>query len=64
MYYKWSKDFVEAGKRRLNGDTVREANTEEANDLRYENVTYFYNETVTKFSVVIPCLQCYNRDTF
>lgn len=37
MYYKWSKDFLEAGKRRLNGDTVREANTEEVNDLRSEN---------------------------
>ncbi len=37
MYYKWSKDFLEAGKRRLNGDTVREANSEEVNDLRSEN---------------------------
>jgi transposase len=37
MYYKWSKDFLEAGKRRLNGDTIREANTEEVNDLRAEN---------------------------
>jgi transposase len=37
MFYKWSKDFLEAGKRRLNGDTVREANTEEVNDLRSEN---------------------------
>lgn len=37
MYYKWSKDFLEAGKRRLNGDTVREANTDEVNDLRSEN---------------------------
>lgn len=37
MYYKWSKDFLEAGKRRLNGDTVREANTEEVNELRSEN---------------------------
>lgn len=25
LYYKWSKDFMEAGKRRLNGDTMREA---------------------------------------
>ena len=25
MYYKWSKAFLEAGKRRLNGDTKREA---------------------------------------
>jgi transposase len=25
MYYKWSKGFLEAGKRQLNGDTIREA---------------------------------------
>ena len=37
MYYKWSKDFLEAGKKRLNGDTVREANTAEVKDLRDEN---------------------------
>jgi transposase len=37
LYYKWSKDFLEAGKRRLNGDTVREANSEEVTDLRKEN---------------------------
>ncbi|MFC2076690.1 transposase [candidate division KSB1 bacterium] len=27
LYYRWSKDFLEAGKKRLQGDTVREANT-------------------------------------
>jgi len=37
MYYKWSKDFLEAGKKRLNGDTVREANSEEVKDLKDEN---------------------------
>lgn len=37
MYYKWSKDFLEAGKKRLNGDTVREANTAEVKELRDEN---------------------------
>ncbi len=37
QYYKWSKDFLEAGKKRLNGDTIREANTEEVNGLRVEN---------------------------
>lgn len=38
-YFKWSKDFIEAGKKRLSGDTVREANTEEVQDLRKENDT-------------------------
>ena len=37
LYYRWSKDFIEAGKKRLNGDTQREANTSEVNDLRKEN---------------------------
>jgi transposase len=36
-YYRWSKDFLEAGKKRLNGDTQREANTDEVSDLREEN---------------------------
>ena len=34
LYYRWSKDFMEAGKRRLQGDTVREANTSEVSQLR------------------------------
>ena len=37
LYYRWSKDFIEAGKSRLNGDTVREANTSEVSGLRKEN---------------------------
>lgn len=37
-YYKWSKDFMEAGKRRLSGDTMREANTSEVQELRGENM--------------------------
>lgn len=37
LYYKWSKEFLEAGKRRLAGDTVREATSSEVNDLRGEN---------------------------
>ena len=36
LYYRWSKDFLEAGKKRLNGDTEREANTAEVTALRKE----------------------------
>lgn len=36
-YYKWMKDFMEAGKKRLNGDTLREANTTEVHELKGEN---------------------------
>ena len=28
LYYRWSKDFLEVGKKRLSGDTVREAKRE------------------------------------
>ena len=34
LYYRWSKDFLEAGKKRLSGDTSREANTDEVKELR------------------------------
>ena len=37
LYYRWSKDFLEAGKKRLQGDTVREANSQEVSGLRSEN---------------------------
>ena len=37
LYDRWSKDFLEAGKRRLAGDTVREANSDEVVDLKKEN---------------------------
>ncbi len=36
VYYKWPKDFMEAGKRRLAGDTAHAANTDEVKDLRGE----------------------------
>jgi len=34
LYYKWSKDFLEAGKKRLAGDITRQANTDEVKALR------------------------------
>ena len=37
MYYKWSKAFLEAGKRQLNGDTIREAGSDEVRELRKES---------------------------
>jgi transposase len=37
MYYKWSKEFLEAGKQRLVGDTKREADSQEVDELRNEN---------------------------
>jgi transposase len=37
MYYKWSKEFLEAGKSRLAGDIKRQATSEDVDDLRAEN---------------------------
>jgi len=37
LYYRWSKDFLEAGKKRLQGDTMREATSSEVTGLRSEN---------------------------
>ena len=36
LYYTWSKEFMEAGKRRLAGDTARAATSDEVKDLRRE----------------------------
>ena len=38
LYYRWSKEFLEAGKRRLAGDTVREATSDEVKNLRQETL--------------------------
>jgi transposase len=37
VYYRWSKEFLEAGKQRLSGNTQREATSDEVGDLRKEN---------------------------
>lgn len=36
-YFKWSKEFIEAGKRRISGDTLREASRDEVSELRKMN---------------------------
>ena len=38
LYYRWSKEFLEAGKKRLAGDTAREATSDEVKNLRREAV--------------------------
>jgi len=37
LYYRWSREFLEAGKKRLEGDTQREAGTTEVKELRKQN---------------------------
>jgi transposase len=38
LYYSWSKEFLEAGKKRLAGDTARQATSAEVQDLRAESL--------------------------
>lgn len=37
QFYSWNKEFMEAGKKRLNGDVIREATSDEVSDLKKEN---------------------------
>jgi transposase len=37
MFYKWNKEFLEAGKKRLAGDVTRESTSDEVADLKKEN---------------------------
>jgi transposase len=37
LYYKWSKEFLEAGKQRLAGNTKRQADSQEVSEMRQEN---------------------------
>ena len=39
LYYSWSKEFLEAGKRRLSGDTARQATSPEVKELRSESLS-------------------------
>lgn len=56
LYYKWSKDFLEAGKKRLTGDTDRDATSGEVQHLKKENDNlkkaladlYLHNELLKK----------------
>ena len=49
VYYKWLKDYMEAGKSRLKGDTIRDANKAEVEALKRENARL--KELVAELSV-------------
>ena len=47
IYYKWSKDFMEAGKKWLAGDTARAANTDESlNNVTPADVYFWRDKTI------------------
>ncbi|NVK21974.1 MAG: transposase [Kangiellaceae bacterium] len=48
LYYRWSKDCLEAGKKRLSGDTVREANSEEVKTAEKSALNTSRNDVVIR----------------
>ena len=52
LYYRWSKEFLEAGKKRLAGDTARAATSDEVKELRQE---------ASALKEVVPELMLENR---
>ena len=54
QFYRWNKEFLEAGKKRLAGDTTREATSDEVAELRKENQRLKENlaELVIRYDIV------------
>ena len=62
LYYKWSKEFLEAGKKRLTGDTECQATTGEIKDLRREVLNAEWFATTRQAQTVINTwLRQYNH---
>jgi transposase len=58
LYYKWSKEFLEAGKQRLIGDTQRQADSQEVVEMRneLEQLKQVVAELMLKNRVLTPAL--------
>jgi len=58
LYYKWSKEFLEAGKQRLVGDTHRQADSQEVVEMRneVEQLKLVVAELMLKNQVLTPAL--------
>lgn len=58
-YYKWNKEFIEAGKARLEGDILREATSSEVQDLRTQNqeLKVALAELVLRYDIVKKSLK-------
>ena len=53
-YYKWNKEFIEAGKKRLSGDEARDATSDEVKELRKENAVLkeSFADLVIRYDIV------------
>ena len=58
-YYKWNKDFIEAGKSRLEGDILREATSDDVKELRNENLRLkeALADLVVRYDAVKKCVK-------
>ena len=64
LYYRWSKEFLEAGKKRLQGDTQRQATSDEVGLLRKENARLkeLVAETILENRVLKKSVTGYDSD--
>ena len=64
LYYRWSKEFLEAGKKQLQGDTRREATSNEVSSLRKENARLkeLVAETILENRVLKKSVTGYDSD--
>ncbi len=63
QFYKWNKEFLEAGKKRLSGDTVREATSDEVAELRKENqrLKEMVADLVLRYDIVKKACPCWTH---
>ena len=60
VYYRWSKEFMEAGKQRLAGDIKREASSTEVTDLKKENDQLKrYDKSIFSYPIEVSKLNAY-----
>ncbi len=61
QFYKWNKEFLEAGKKRLSGDTTREATSDEVTELRKENqrLKEMVADLVLRYDIVKKACPCW-----
>jgi transposase len=63
QFYKWNKEFLEAGKKRLSGDTTREATSDEVEELRKENqkLKEMVADLVLRYDIVKKSLKIWDQ---
>lgn len=61
QFYKWNKEFLEAGKKRLAGDTTREATSDEVVELKKENqrLKVMIADLVLRYDIVKKAWTCW-----